>query len=91
MNFSEFETEEVRPVKAWCADDRVHVELKDGRTVSAPLWWYPFLEGSTDEQLNEMDLTFEGVWWEHVDEGVSVKGLLLGRKAPGAKQPQEAA
>ena len=91
MNSLEFETEELQPVKAWCDKEHVFVSLKDGRTISAPLWWFPFLDGSSNTDLNAIELQFEGVWWEHVDEGISVKGLLLGWKAPDAKEPSVAA
>lgn len=37
------------------------------------------------------ELEFSGVWWPEIDEGVSVKSLLLGWKAPGAKAPEKAA
>ncbi|SMD09739.1 DUF2442 domain-containing protein [Rhizobium sp. RU36D] len=86
-----FETEEMRPVKAWCAKDEVHVTLSDGRTISAPLWWYPFLSGLDEQGLNEIELMYEGIWWTKVDEGISVKSMFLGIKAPGAKAPEKVA
>lgn len=86
-----FETDEMRPVKAWCTDAEVHVALADGRAIAAPLWWYPFLSGQTKDQLNQIELMYEGIWWPTVDEGISVKSMFLGIKAPGAKAPKEAA
>ncbi|KQW32020.1 hypothetical protein ASE36_07410 [Rhizobium sp. Root274] len=81
----------MRPVKAWCTKDEVHVTLADGRTISAPLWWYPFLSGLDEQNLNEIELMYEGIWWTTVDEGISVKSMFLGVKAPGAKAPEKAA
>ncbi len=46
-----FETDEMRPVRAWCADGEVHVALADGRVIATPLWWYPFLSQLTDAEL----------------------------------------
>ncbi len=86
-----FETDEMRPVKAWCTSGEVHVALADGRSISAPLWWYPFLANLEPDQLNDIELMFEGIWWPAVDEGVSVKSMFLGRKARGAKPPSVAA
>jgi len=86
-----FETDEMRPIKAWCTQDEVHVGLADGRSIATPLWWYPFLAGLTQAQLNEIELMYEGIWWPAVDEGISVKSMFLGTKAPGAKRPQAAA
>ncbi len=79
---TDFETEEMRPVKAWCTKDEVHVALANGRTISAPLSWYPFLSGLDEQGLNEIELMHEGIWWTKVDEGISVKSMFLGVKAP---------
>ncbi|MCM2473727.1 DUF2442 domain-containing protein [Rhizobium sp. CG5] len=81
----------MRPVKAWCTQDEVHVMLADGRTISAPLWWYPFLRGLDKDALNDIDLMYEGIWWSRVDEGISVKSMFLGLKMPGAQAPEKAA
>ncbi|PWJ80223.1 uncharacterized protein DUF2442 [Pseudaminobacter salicylatoxidans] len=86
-----FETDEMRPIKAWCTQDEVHVGLADGRFIATPLWWYPFLAGLTQAQLNDIELMYEGIWWPAVDEGISIKSMFLGTKAPGAKRPQAAA
>ena len=91
MTSSDFETEDMRPIEAWCTEKEVHVRLKDGREIATPLWWYPFLSSLTPKQLNEIELQFEGIWWEAVDEGISVKSMFLGWKAPGASAPSEAA
>ena len=91
MKSSEFETESVRPIAARCDDTRVHVTLADGREIGAPLWWYPFLQNASAKQRADIELQFSGIWWPELDEGVSVKGLLLGWKAPGAKMPGLAA
>jgi hypothetical protein len=86
-----FETDEMRPVKAWCTSTDVHVALADGRSIATPLWWYPFLGPLDEGQLNDIELMHEGVWWPAVDEGISVKSMFLGRKAPGARPPSVAA
>jgi hypothetical protein len=83
--------EAARPVEAWCDEMLVHVALADGRRVAAPLWWYPFLANASPADRSAVDLEFAGVWWPALDEGVSIKGLLLGWKAPGAREPQRAA
>ena len=91
MSSLEFETEEMRPVSAACDAEFVYVALADGRQIRTPLWWYPFLAQATPKQRSVVELQYSGVWWPDLDEGVSVKGLLLGWKAPGAKAPEEAA
>ncbi|MGV0911140.1 DUF2442 domain-containing protein [Martelella sp. FOR1707] len=88
MTSLEFETEAMRPVKAWCTNGEVHVTLADGRTISVPLWWYPFLNGLDADGLNDIELMYEGIWWTRADEGISVKSMFLGQKMPGAKEPE---
>ncbi|HVK90483.1 MAG TPA: DUF2442 domain-containing protein [Mycoplana sp.] len=91
MSSLEFETEDMRPVSVICDAEFVYVTLADARQIRAPLWWYPFLAEATAKQRSNVELQFSGVWWPDLDEGVSVKGLLLGWKAPGAKAPGKAA
>ena len=91
MTSSDFETEAVRPIAAKCDAKHVFVTLADGRQISAPLWWYPFLEKAAAKNRAQIELEFSGIWWPALDEGVSVKGLLLGWKASGAKLPSKAA
>ena len=91
MCHSEFENNETRPVVAQCDDEFVYVILADGRQIRAPLWWYPFLQRASPQDRAEIELMFSGIWWPVMDEGVSIKGLLLGWKAPGAVAPSVAA
>lgn len=50
-----------------------------------------WIHKATPGQRFVTELEFSGVWWPEIDEGVSVKSLLLGWKAPGAKAPEKAA
>ena len=83
----EFETEEMLPVAAWCDDAFVYATLADDRQIRAPIWWYPFLHQASPEDRAVIELEFSGIWWPVLDEGISVKGMLLGWKAPGAVRP----
>jgi hypothetical protein len=58
--------------------DRLHVTLADGREIIVPIDWFDWLANATEEQRSELDLIEggEGIWWEQLDEGVSVPGLL---------------
>jgi hypothetical protein len=64
-------------------DDTWSVELSDGRTVSAPIVWYPRLSHGTPEERANWELNGPGVGihWPDLDEDISVHGLLLGRKS----------
>jgi hypothetical protein len=59
-------------------DDRLRVALKDGRELSVPLAWFGWLEGATNEQRRDLEVIEYGlgIWWEALDEGVSVPWLL---------------
>lgn len=56
-------------------------ELEDGRTLSAPLAWYPRLTQATPAERANWRLLGrgEGIHWPAVDEDISVESLLAGR------------
>jgi hypothetical protein len=61
-------------------DDTLSVDLADGRTVAAPLAWFPRLLHGSPDQRNKWRLIGNGmgIHWEDLDEDVSVEGLLAG-------------
>jgi hypothetical protein len=63
-----------------CTDISIVVDLVDGRTVSAPLIWFPRLSCASPEQLKNWELLGdgEGIHWTDLDEDISVAGLLTG-------------
>ncbi len=63
-----------------CTDVALIVELVDGRTISAPLVWFPRLSQATEDQRNNWELLGdgEGIHWPDVDEDLSINGLLVG-------------
>jgi hypothetical protein len=62
-------------------DDALVMELADGRSVSAPLVWFPrLMHGSASERNNYRLIGGgEGVHWPDLDEDISVEGVLAGR------------
>jgi hypothetical protein len=62
-------------------DSALHVDLADGRTISAPLEWYPRLLHATANERRDWRLIAKGrgIHWESIDEDISVEGLLAGR------------
>ena len=62
-------------------DDTLSVDLGDGRTIAAPLAWYPRLVHATLDEKNNWRLIGqgEGIHWEDLDEDISIDGLLEGR------------
>ena len=63
-----------------CLDGAIFVELLDGRTISAPLLWFPKLSQARQDQLDNWELLGdgEGIHWPDLDEDLSVAGLLAG-------------
>ena len=74
-------TADVRAQKVVVTDDRLTIELSDGRSVSVPLAWFPRLVHGTPEERGNWRLigNSEGIHWPDLDEGISVENLLLGK------------
>ena len=62
-------------------DEAIKVELSDGRTIWAPLAWYPrLLHAFPAERANwRLIGKGQGIHWSDLDEDISVEGLLAGR------------
>ena len=57
-------------------DDTLWVSLSDGRTIAAPLAWFPRLLAASTEQRAQVELSKNGLHWDALDEDISVAGLL---------------
>jgi hypothetical protein len=83
MSTSTAESKGPSAVRVRILDQAVVVDLSDGRTVAAPLAWYPrLLHGSVRERRNwRLIEGGEGIHWPDLDEDVNVEGLLAGRRS----------
>ena len=65
-------------VAATVDDVRLSLILADGRQLIVPIAWSGWLEGATAEQRSDFEIIEGGlgIWWETLDEGVSVPSLL---------------
>ena len=81
MPSSTVDTQHIRVTTLVVTDDRLTVELSDGRTISAPLSWYPRLSHGSPEERADWRLIGEGrgIHWRQVDEDISVENLILGK------------
>lgn len=75
---------ELRPpvaVSASVTDDALVVELADGRSVTAPLAWYPRLLHASMVEREKLRLIGggKGIHWPDVEEDISVESILLGQ------------
>ena len=57
-------------------EDTLWVSLSDGRTIAAPLAWFPRLLEAAPEQRAQVELSKGGLHWDALDEDISVAGLL---------------
>jgi hypothetical protein len=64
-------------------DDELIVELTDGRTIIVPIAWFPRLSHGTSDERDNWEFLGGGmgIHWEDLDEDISIRGLLLGRKS----------
>jgi hypothetical protein len=65
------------------SDDALIVELVDGRTIAAPLAWFPRLAHGVPEERKNWRLIArgEGIHWPDLDEDISMESLLAGRSS----------
>jgi len=64
--------------------DTLSVSLRDGRTITVPLAWYPRLLNAAAAQRKNWRIAGGGygVHWPDIDEDLSTEGLLGGAPAP---------
>ncbi|MDI5985263.1 DUF2442 domain-containing protein [Halomonas sp. M4R5S39] len=75
---------DLRVMSVQVDDDRLTVELMDGRAIAVPLAWYPKLSSATPAQRNNWEIAGGGygIHWPDLDEDLSTEGLLRGARAP---------
>ena len=59
-------------------DDSIRFELADGRSISAPLEWFPRLRDASEEARTKWELIGRGcaAHWPEVDEDISALALM---------------
>ena len=72
------ERAEALAVEIACTREMLSVTLSDGRTVSAPVAWFPRLADATPSERADWELIGGGIGihWEKIDEDISVASLL---------------
>ena len=65
------------------SDAELTVQLRDGRTLIAPLSWFPRLQGASASERDQWELLGGGIGihWPAIDEDISVAGLIRGDSA----------
>ena len=72
---------EFKAVNVVISEDSLAIDLNDGRTISAPLSWYPRLYHGTIEERSKWEIIGNGtgIHWPELDEDLSLEGILAGR------------
>jgi hypothetical protein len=88
MSSSNATLREARAQGVAVTGDTLAVDLVDGRTISAPLAWYPRLLNGTRAERDNWRLIAdgEGIHWPDLDEDLSVESLIAGR--PSGESPE---
>ena len=81
MSSSQIDTPVVAATSVLLTDDTLTANLVDGRVISVPLGWYPRLLHATPDERSCWELQADGrhIHWPHIDEDLSIEGLLAGR------------
>jgi Protein of unknown function (DUF2442) len=81
MSFSAVDSPAALATGVAVTEDTLSVELADGRTIAAPLAWYPRLAHGTAEERGSWRLIAggRGIHWPALDEDISVANLLAGQ------------
>jgi hypothetical protein len=83
MSTLAIEITEARAQEVKVDEDRLIVDLTDGRTIAVPLTWYPRLWHGKAEERARYEIIGDGAYihWPDLDEDLSVSGILAGRRS----------
>jgi hypothetical protein len=83
MSISGIEFREAVAPGVTAGEEALSVDLADGRTITAPLAWFPRLaHGTAAERANwRLIGCGAGIHWPDLDEDISVESLLAGRRS----------
>jgi hypothetical protein len=78
-------------VQVTVTDDKLMVDLADGRSIVVPLVWYPRLMHGSQEERENWQLLGDGyaIEWPDLDEHIGLEGLLAGRRSGESKKSFE--
>ena len=62
-------------------DEKLVVEMIDGRSLSVPLSWYPRLLHASPQELQNWQILGDGyaIEWVDLDEHIGIEGLFAGK------------
>ena len=74
-----------KAVNVMVTDEKLIVDLEDGRTISVPLLYYPRLYYGSAVERSQWVIEGEGIHWAALDEDIRTADLLIG--LPAAESP----
>jgi hypothetical protein len=71
---------EAKALRVWFDEDNLWLHLSDARQLAIPLSYFPRLLNATAKERENYELSGAGtgIHWDHLDEDISVQGLLNG-------------
>jgi hypothetical protein len=69
-------------------DEKLIIELLDGRSLTIPLSWYPRLLNASHQERQNWQLLGDGyaIEWIDLDEHIGIEGLLAGKRSGESDQ-----
>ncbi|MCB1174739.1 MAG: DUF2442 domain-containing protein [Leptospiraceae bacterium] len=69
-------------------EDLLVIELADGRSISAPIAWFPRLvhANPTERQNWRLIAKGQGIHWIDLDEDISAESLIMGKPSAESQQ-----
>ena len=82
MNTSIVETDPLA-TQLEVTDEKLIVNLIDGRSLIIPLSWYPRLLHATKKERENWEILGDGyaIAWDDLDEHIGIEGLLSGKSS----------
>jgi len=68
------------PIEVIITDTKLTVILADGREISNPIAWFPWLANATPQQCANYELSPFSIDWLDLDNRVDIEGMLRGIK-----------
>jgi len=91
MSILAIEIEKPMALNVLLTEDTLQVDMNDGRSIAAPLAWFPRLLHGSQKERNNWHLIAggEGIHWPDLDEDISVEGLIAGRPSGESRESFE--
>ena len=88
MSSLALEIEESRAQSVAVDEDSLIINLVDGRTIIAPIGWYPRLWHGSPQERSNFEILGDGtlIHWTELDEDLNVAGILAGRRSGESQQ-----